>query len=171
MKILFVIALLVFHASVWAAPMEAFEFDTKEQEKLFHKLNEELRCLVCQNQAIAESNSGLAKDLRKEIHDMLQAGKNEEQIKEYMVDRYGDYVLYDPPFKPMTWLLWLGPTGIFLIGLFYARRFILQQNSSKASGELSVEESERLRELQSELNLSDRSSTEENDNMKKENKS
>lgn len=171
MKIVFSIALLVFHLSVWAAPMDAFEFDNREQEKIFHKLNNELRCLVCQNQAIAESNADLAKDLRTEIHSMLQAGKTEAQIKEFMVDRYGDYVLYDPPFKPMTWLLWIGPIGIFIIGLFYARRFIFQQNSSEASGELSAEESERVRDLQSELNLSDRSADVDNDNLNKENRS
>ena len=134
-------------------------------------MNNELRCLVCQNQAIAESNADLAKDLRTEIHSMLQAGKTEAQIKEFMVDRYGDYVLYDPPFKPMTWLLWIGPIGIFIIGLFYARRFIFQQNSSEASGELSAEESERVRDLQSELNLSDRSADVDNDNLNKENRS
>ena len=168
MKILLTIILLAFQFSAWAAPMDAFEFDTKAQEKIFHKLNNELRCLVCQNQAIAESNAGLAKDLRAEIHSMLQAGKTEAQIKEFMVARYGDYVLYDPPFKPMTWLLWIGPMAIFIIGLFYARRFIFQQNSSEESGELSAEESERLRDLQSELNHSDQSGTAENNNLNKE---
>ena len=168
MKILLTIILLAFQFSAWAAPMDAFEFDTKAQEKIFHKLNNELRCLVCQNQAIAESNAGLAKDLRAEIHSMLQAGKTEAQIKEFMVARYGDYVLYDPPFKPMTWLLWIGPMAIFIVGLFYARRFIFQQNSSEESGELSAEESERLRDLQSELNHSDQSGTAENNNLNKE---
>ena len=171
MKILLAMALLAFHLSAWAAPMDAFEFDTKAQEKIFHKLNNELRCLVCKNQAIAESNAGLAKDLRAEIHSMLLAGKTEAQIKEFMVDRYGDYGLYDPPFKPMTWLLWIGPMAIFLMGLFYARRFIFQQNSSTVSGELTAEESERLQSLQSELNHSDRSETEENVDMNKENRS
>lgn len=171
MKILMAIALLAFNLSAWAAPMDAFEFDTKAQEKIFHKLNNELRCLVCQNQAIAESNAGLAKDLRAEIHSMLQAGKTEAEIKEFMVDRYGDYVLYDPPFKPMTWLLWIGPMAIFLVGLFYAHRFIFQQKLSEAPGELSDEESARLRGLQSELNLTDCDDAGKTDNMKKENRS
>ncbi|MDH3343552.1 MAG: cytochrome c-type biogenesis protein CcmH [Gammaproteobacteria bacterium] len=171
MKILLALALLAFNFSACAAPMDAFEFDTKAQEKIFNKLNNELRCLVCQNQAIAESNAGLAKDLRAEIHSMLLAGKTEEQIKEFMVDRYGDYVLYDPPFKPMTWLLWIGPMAIFLMGLFYARRFIFQQKSSEAPGELSDEESARLRELQSELKLTDRDDAGKTDNTKKENRS
>jgi len=168
MKTLFAIALLVLSAGVLAAPMDSFEFESKAQEKIFHKLSEELRCLVCQNQAIAESNADLAKDLRTEIHTMLLAGKTEEQIKEFMVNRYGDYVLYDPPFKPMTWLLWIGPVGILLIGLFYARNFVFQQNSSEAPGELSADELERLQNLQAEFNLAERSVDKENDNMKKE---
>lgn len=152
MKILFAIVLLVFQASVWAAPMDAFEFDSEQQEKTFKKLSDELRCLVCQNQSISGSNADLAKDLRTQVHRMLQAGKTEEEIKTFMVDRYGDYVLYEPPMKPMTWLLWFGPAGIFFVGLFYARRFISQQNISEDSKELSEEEAERLRALQSEMN-------------------
>lgn len=171
MKILFAIMLLAFNVSVWAAPMDAFEFENSEQEKAFHKLSEELRCLVCQNQAIAESNADLAKDLRTEIHSMLLAGQSEDQIKEFMVNRYGDFVLYDPPFKPMTWLLWIAPMGILLLGLFYARNFIFQQNSSEAPGELSAEELERLQNLQAEFDLSEGSGDNENDNMKKEKRS
>ncbi|MDH5612337.1 MAG: cytochrome c-type biogenesis protein CcmH [Gammaproteobacteria bacterium] len=171
MKTLFAIVLLVFNAGVLAAPMDSFEFESEAQEKIFHKLSEELRCLVCQNQAIAESNADLAKDLRTEIHTMLLAGKSEEQIKEFMVNRYGDYVLYDPPFKPMTWLLWIGPIGVLFLGLHYARRFIFQQNASEAPGELSAEEAERIRDLQSELNRSDQSNNKETGNMKKEKRS
>lgn len=152
MKNLFIISLLIFHVSAYAAPMESFEFDSIEQEKIFKKLSDELRCLVCQNQSIADSNADLAKDLRTELHGMLQAGKTEAQIKEFMVSRYGDYVLYQPPMKPMTWVLWFGPALIFLVGLFYARKFVFQQNLVKESGELSAEEAERLRNLQTELN-------------------
>ena len=168
MKILFAIVLLVFQTSLWAAPMDAFEFDSEEQEKTFRKLSDELRCLVCQNQSISGSNADLAKDLRAEVHSMLQAGKTEEQIKEFMVNRYGDYVLYEPPFKPITWLLWIGPIVIFLIGLFYARRFIFQQNSSAEAGELSAEEAERLRGLQSNLDISEQSEAKEKSNKNEE---
>ena len=152
MKILFTIILLMFQLNVSAAPMDAFEFDSEAQEKTFKKLSDELRCLVCQNQAISGSNAGLAKDLRTEVHSMLQAGKTEEEIKAFMVDRYGDYVLYEPPMKPMTWLLWFGPIVIFIVGLYFARSFIAQQNSAKDSGELTAEEAERLENLQKELN-------------------
>ncbi|MCK5002345.1 MAG: cytochrome c-type biogenesis protein CcmH [Gammaproteobacteria bacterium] len=166
MKTLFVIVAMFFYVGAWAAPMDTFEFESEAQEKTFRKLSDELRCLVCQNQSIADSNADLAKDLRTEIHGMLLAGKNEEQIKEFMVDRYGDYVLYEPPFNPMTWLLWFGPAMIFLIALFYVRRFILQQNSVKDSGELSAEEAERLKDLQLELNLPDQNNSSENGDMK-----
>ncbi|MDH3342531.1 MAG: cytochrome c-type biogenesis protein CcmH [Gammaproteobacteria bacterium] len=169
MKILFVITLLVFQLSAWAAPMENFKFDSAEQEKIFHKLSEELRCLVCQNQAIAESNADLAKDLRKEIHGMLLAGDTEEQIKEFMVDRYGDYVLYDPPFKPMTWLLWFAPIVVFAIGIVFARRFILQQNTTPAPDELSSEELQRIKDLQMAVKMSDQNK--KNDDANQESQS
>jgi len=155
MKILFAIMLMAFHVAAWAAPMETFKFESSEQEATFQRLSENLRCLVCQNQSIADSNADLATDLRKEIYGMLQNGKTEDQIKEFMVDRYGDYVLYEPPFEPMTWLLWFGPAIIFLVGLFYAKSFIAQQRSSGAAAELSAEDMERLKNLQSELNYSE----------------
>lgn len=161
MKILFAIVLMVFQAGAWAAPMETFKFDSSEQEAVFQKLSEDLRCLVCQNQSIADSNADLATDLRKEIYGMLQDGKTEDEIKEFMVDRYGDYVLYEPPFEPMTWLLWFGPVIIFIVGLFYARNFIAQQRSSGPSTELSAEDEQRLKNLQSELNYSDQNKDED----------
>lgn len=166
MRSLLAIVLLTYQVMAWAAPMDAFEFENEAQEKTFKKLSDELRCLVCQNQSIADSNADLAKDLRTEIHEMLQAGKTEEQIKEFMVDRYGDYVLYEPPFEPMTWLLWFGPLVIFIIGLFYARGFVKRQNSLAESGELSAEEAERLRNLQMELkqkNTNDKGNRKEDD--------
>lgn len=166
MKTLFVVVAMFFYVSAWAAPMDTFKFDSKEQEKIFKKLSDELRCLVCQNQAIADSNAELAQELRAEIYAMLQAGKNEDQIKEFMVYRYGDYVLYDPPFKPMTLLLWFGPALVLLITLFYVRRFIVQQNSVEDFGELSAEESERLKELQLELNMRDQDSSSEKSDIK-----
>ena len=73
------------------------------------KLETELRCLVCQNQTLADSNADLAADLRKEVRELAAAGKSDEEIRAYLVVRYGDFVLYDPPLKRTTWLLWLGP--------------------------------------------------------------
>jgi cytochrome c-type biogenesis protein CcmH len=134
-----------------AAQYDAFVFDTPEQEKAFHRLSGELRCLVCQNQSISDSNAGLAKDLRTEIHDMLLEGKSEDEIISFMVERYGDYVLYRPPFKPLTWLLWIGPLIIFVMGLFFVKRFVREHSANNAPGELSDAEVERIRNLQSEI--------------------
>ncbi|MEO8755443.1 MAG: cytochrome c-type biogenesis protein [Casimicrobiaceae bacterium] len=79
-------------------------------------LEEELRCLVCQNQTLADSNAPLAEDLRREVRELAVAGKNDEQIKEYLVARYGDFVLYRPPVKTTTWLLWFGPFALLVAG-------------------------------------------------------
>lgn len=138
---------LLFSIAAGSAPIETFKFDSPDKEKVFHKLSEELRCLVCQNQNVAESNAGLAKDLRLEIYTMLSAGKTEEEIVDFMVQRYGDYVLYRPPFKPMTWLLWFGPLIIFIFGLFFAVRFIKAQSADAQPDDLNDEDVERVKSL------------------------
>jgi cytochrome c-type biogenesis protein CcmH len=86
-------------------------FDTR-----LKKLESELRCLVCQNQTLADSNADLAADLRKEVRELAMSGKTDDQIKQYLVARYGDFVLYNPPVKPTTWLLWFGPFAMLGIG-------------------------------------------------------
>ena len=73
------------------------------------RLEEELRCLVCQNQSLADSNAPLAEDLRREVRELAVSGKNDDEIKQFLVARYGDFVLYRPPVKSTTWLLWFGP--------------------------------------------------------------
>ncbi len=80
-------------------------------------LASELRCLVCQNETIAGSHAGLAVDLRQQIREMLQNGQNEDQIRQYMTDRYGDFVLYKPPFKATTAVLWAGPAVLMLLAM------------------------------------------------------
>ena len=80
------------------------------------RLSEKLRCLVCQNQTIAESHADLAVDLRAEVRELLGAGRTPQEIREYMTARYGDFVLYRPPFKPTTLLLWLGPALLLAVG-------------------------------------------------------
>lgn len=97
-------------ASVSAAAPDARELD----DRVMH-LTEKLRCLVCQNQSIAESQADLANDLRREVREMLAAGKSDQEIIDYMVQRYGDFVLYDPPFKTSTLLLWGGPAALLLL--------------------------------------------------------
>lgn len=142
-----VMALLLMPA--YAAPVATYDFASEEQEALFNKLSKELRCLVCQNQAISDSNADLAKDLRDEMYGMLQQGMSEEEIVEFMVTRYGDFVLYNPPLKPMTWLLWFGPVFALIAGFFFVIRIIKRQKQA-AVAEMSSEEAERLKSLQSE---------------------
>ncbi len=80
-------------------------------------ISEQLRCLVCQNQSIAESNAELAVDLKNQVNEQIKAGKTDQQIIDFMVERYGDFVLYKPPFKAQTLILWLGPAALLVLGL------------------------------------------------------
>ena len=148
LTLFFVLALLI--SPLHAAPVATYDFASEKQEALFNKLSNELRCLVCQNQAISDSNADLAKDLRDEIYGMLQQGKSEAEIIDFMVVRYGDFVLYNPPMKPMTWLLWFGPALALLAGFFFVVRIINKQKKSAVT-EMSSEEIERLKALQSEV--------------------
>ncbi len=95
--------------AVLAWQAAAAQLSDAELDARVHALSQQLRCLVCQNQTLADSNAELAVDLRRQIRAQLAQGASERAIKEYLVQRYGDFVLYDPPFKPSTWLLWLGP--------------------------------------------------------------
>ena len=90
---------------------------TPEQEVLYQAIVQEVRCLVCQNQSIAESNAELAKDLRIEISSQIQEGKTEQEIKDFLLNRYGDFVLYQPSFNKKTFFLWLSP--LILLFLIY----------------------------------------------------
>jgi cytochrome c-type biogenesis protein CcmH len=85
-------------------------------EQRLVNLAEDLRCLVCQNESLAGSKAELAEDLRREIRTQMKAGKDDREVIAYLTERYGDFVLYRPPFKPVTWLLWLGPVLFLIIG-------------------------------------------------------
>jgi cytochrome c-type biogenesis protein CcmH len=91
-------------------------FETPEQLDRYETLIHDLRCVVCQNQSVGESNVELARDLRRITRDMILAGKTDAEIKQFMTDRYGDFVLYNPPLKPETYLLWGAPVILLLIG-------------------------------------------------------
>ena len=119
MRILALIAAIVFVTTA-AHARTVFEprgFSTPEHEQRYRTLVDELRCLVCQNQTIAESNADLASDLRREVHRMVEAGRSEDEIAGFMVARYGDFVLYRPPVRGGTILLWAGPFLLAAIGL------------------------------------------------------
>jgi cytochrome c-type biogenesis protein CcmH len=107
----------------------------------------ELRCLVCQNQTIADSGAGLAIDLRNQIREQLRQGRTEQQILDYMVDRYGDFVLYRPPFKMATALLWLGPLLLILGGLWLLFHVLVRRRAEPAPESLSQAERDRARTL------------------------
>jgi cytochrome c-type biogenesis protein CcmH len=115
MKPLLFIFLLMMSSSSYAVDTRQLS-DPKQQES-YETLTKELRCLVCQNQTIADSNADLAADLRRQVSEMLQQGKSEQEIIRFMTDRYGDFVLYKPPFEGKTSLLWIAPVVFLLMGL------------------------------------------------------
>ena len=104
----------LFAALLFAAICTHARADAAFEARL-KNLEEELRCLVCQNQTLADSTAPLAQDLRREVRELALAGKSDSEIKDYLTARYGDFVLYKPPVKPTTWLLWFGPFA-FLLG-------------------------------------------------------
>jgi cytochrome c-type biogenesis protein CcmH len=118
-------------------------------------LSEELRCLVCQNQTLADSTAPLAEDLRREVRELAQQGKTDAEIKEYLTARYGDFVLYKPPVKPTTWILWFGPFAFLLGGgllwfvvLRRRRRGGSDDNEPPVAGQqIGGEQAERARRL------------------------
>lgn len=107
-------------------------------------ISEEMRCLVCQNESLAGSRSDLANDLRREIRKLIQEGKTDEQIRAFMVERYGDFVLYRPPVKPITWLLWIGPFIILLAGIVGLLVYLRRRNREVENTNLSVEDNRRI---------------------------
>ncbi len=114
----------LFSVGVWA--IDPLPFADGAEEARFKQLSEELRCLVCQNQNLADSDASLARDLRAEVFELMRSGKSDDEIKQFLVARYGDFVLYRPPVKPLTWVLWFGPAvlalGAVIVVIRIARR-------------------------------------------------
>lgn len=111
-----VLMLLIFSLSANAAT-EVLEFDSTQQEQQYHELIDELRCLVCQNQNLADSNAALAQDLRERTYQMVRGGDSSDEIIDYMVARYGEFIMYRPPFRTSTYLLWFGPLVFLLLAV------------------------------------------------------
>jgi cytochrome c-type biogenesis protein CcmH len=126
-----------------ARPMAA---DTVLEAQVMRIANE-LRCLVCQNETIAASHADLAVDLRKQIREQLQAGRNEAQILDFMAQRYGDFVLYTPPVKPLTWLLWGGPFVLLVLMVVVLRNTLSNRQRAASPTPLSAAEVRRAQEL------------------------
>ncbi len=118
--------------------------DDPVTEQRLITISEEMRCLVCQNESLAGSRSDLANDLRKEIRILISEGKTDKQIREFMVERYGDFVLYRPPVKPITWLLWIGPFVILLAGIIGLLVYLRRRNQNVPSTTLSAEDNRRI---------------------------
>ncbi|MCP3670633.1 MAG: cytochrome c-type biogenesis protein CcmH [Gammaproteobacteria bacterium] len=142
-----ILVLLVLWSPLLAfANIEAYRFDNPQKEADYRVLIAELRCLVCQNQNLADSNAELAQDMRRQTYEMVQSGSSKEEIIVYMVQRYGDFVLYRPPFMPSTVLLWVGPFLIFAVGVGILLLFIRRRNQEPVV-QLSSEEHARAKGL------------------------
>jgi len=132
------------------AAIDTYEFKDEGERQRFRQLTEELRCPKCQNQNIADSNAPIAMDLPREIYRMFAEGKSNAEIVDFLDDRYGDFVLYNPPLSSKTLLLWYGPAGLLGLGVLTLGVIVWRRRrsvTSAATTELSAEERERLAQL------------------------
>jgi cytochrome c-type biogenesis protein CcmH len=116
-------------------------------EQRLAKLSQELRCLQCQNQTLAESPSSIAADLRREIREQMKAGKSDKEIVAFLTQRYGDFILYRPRVTPMTYLLWFGPFVLLIGGLIVLFRYVKQRRDAIVEAPLSADERRRAEEM------------------------
>lgn len=141
----------LFVALLLATPVLAKEAAPLAQdpavEQRMINITSELRCLVCQNESLAASQAELAGDLRNEVRDLIKQGKTDQQIKDYLVARYGDFVLYRPPVKPTTWLLWGGPFLFLIVGVGALIAFLRRRGRQVAEATLTDEEKTRAEAL------------------------
>ena len=140
----FVLTIFVLHSSVCIAQVISV---APEYEDRYEHLLSELRCLVCQNQTVAESPADLSNDLRVEVKEMLERGATDQEILKFMSDRYGDFVLYNPPVKPRTYLLWIGPFLLLVGGVIIALMLVRRRSKSIADSELNEKDKQRLKDL------------------------
>lgn len=144
MKNRLIILLLVISAQAFA--VDYHQLPNPEQQKAYESIISELRCLVCQNQTIADSNAELAADLRRQVYEMLQQGKSKDDVLQFMTERYGDFVLYNPPFKAKTGLLWLGPLLFLIIGLAMIMWVIRRKKQAPVTA-IDKDKQEKIRRL------------------------
>ncbi len=126
------LALLMLSAlcSAQASDPTPLQFKDVAQETRFHQLTAELRCVMCQNQSLADSNAQIAHDLRREVLDLMNQGKSDAEIKRFLVDRYGEFVLYKPDVAGNTWLLWFGPALLLLAGAAIVFRIVRKRSTA-----------------------------------------
>ena len=139
----------MFAPATQGAVFESREFADLDAQRRYHTLIEELRCLVCQNQNLADSNAELAADLRDQVYRMIQHGDTDDAIKTYMVERYGDFVLYRPPLRVTTVALWMGPFGFLLVAgyLLWSHLRGRAKHDSAGLRDLDADEQRRLETL------------------------
>ncbi|MBT8147688.1 MAG: cytochrome c-type biogenesis protein CcmH [Gammaproteobacteria bacterium] len=128
------------------AQVDTFEFETDEQQQRFRRLSNELRCPMCQNTNLTGSTGGVAEDLRREIHRMIVDGMTDQEIEQFMFERYGDFIFYRPRFRAETVLLWFGPLIFLVVGGIVISR-IIRNSKAVPSETLSDEEQKQLDEL------------------------
>ena len=116
-----------------AAALEPVDYRSAAEEQRFKALTAELRCVMCQNQSIADSNAPIAHDLRREVLALMREGRSDDEIKQYLVERYTDFVLYEPPMRGGNWLLWIGPFLILLAGGIAVYRIIRRKQPAAAA--------------------------------------
>ena len=153
MKLIVLLFSLLISISAQAA-IDAYKFDDPKKEKIYHELTDELRCLVCQNQNIAGSNAELAVDMRRKTYEMVRAGQSKQQVANYMAERYGDFVLYKPPFKASTAVLWIGPFVILAASIWLMLRVI---HNRREDNETTSVSDDQLAEAARLLNKEDKS--------------
>jgi len=137
LKLLMILAVLSFN-SVHAA-IDTYEFKDADKQARFHELVADLRCPKCQNQNLADSNSEIAQDLRQKVYDMLDAERSNAEIADYMVARYGDFVLYEPRFNAQNAILWLGPFVLLIVGLLVVILLVRSRSKNNKEEESAVE--------------------------------
>ena len=144
-KILFFLTALFCSVSAWAS-IDVLNFTSPDQEKEYQQLTQELRCPQCQNNNIADSNATIAVDMRAKVFELLQEGKSKQQVVNYMVQRYGNFVTYDPPLTAATIMLWVLPLLLVLCGiaLVLRRRTKIQNAIQNQEQNVSVEQMESL---------------------------
>ena len=147
LKWLCVASLLVLSALSILAPAQAKEAallaeDPLVEKRLIH-ISEELRCMVCQNESLASSRAELANDLREEVRKLIREDRSDSQIKEYLVTRYGDFVLYKPEVKPLTWVLWFGPFLLLVLAIVGMAYYLRQRQSAQNSRTALTDEDRR----------------------------
>lgn len=135
------VALLIV-SPVFAKEATPLAEDPVVEKRLIH-ISEELRCLVCQNESLAGSQAELAQDLRREVRDLIKQGNSDQQIKDFLVSRYGDFVLYRPQLKPTTWLLWGGPFVLLIVGLAVLVSYLRRRSKLIVEAPLSEEDRKR----------------------------